>query len=161
MPLDGESLRQVMRRWPTGVTVVTSRNKSDCHGMTVNSFSSLSLEPPYVSITLARERHTYNLVQQSGIFGINILNEDSAEISDRFAGKFPEILDRFAGLELFTLVTGSPLLKVAIANLDCQVAHQYAMPNSTLFIGEVLAVHLYDAGWPLVYLNRGYHKVKK
>ncbi|MDR3578222.1 MAG: flavin reductase family protein [Anaerolineaceae bacterium] len=161
MPLDGEALRQVMRRWPTGVTVVTSRSDNYCHGMTVNSFASLSLDPPYVSVSLARESRTYALVKQSGVFGINILGEDDGEISDRFAGKISEPVDRFAGLETFTLVTGVPLLILALANLDCRVAHQYAMPNSTLFVGEVMAVKNPNAGWPLVYLNRGYHKIEK
>jgi flavin reductase (DIM6/NTAB) family NADH-FMN oxidoreductase RutF len=161
MPLDGELLRQVMRHWPTGVTVVTSKTDNYCHGMTVNSFTSLSLEPPFVAVTLARESRTYALVKQSGIFGINILGEDSGDISDRFAGKIAEAVDRFAGLEIFTLVTGAPLLTLALANLDCRVAHRYAMPNSTLFVGEVLAVHHSSAGWPLVYLNKGYHKIEK
>ena len=161
MPLEGESLRRVMRRWPTGVTVVTSRNDNECYGMTVNSFTSLSLEPPLVSVTLARESHTFALVNQSGIFGINILDENAGEISDRFAGKIAGIIDRFAGLELFTLVTGAPFLKLSLANLDCRVVHEFPMPNSTLFVGEVLAVHLSDGEWPLVYLNRGYHRLEK
>jgi len=161
MTLDGESLRQVMRRWPTGVTVVTSRNDDYYHGMTVNSFTSLSLEPPFVAVTLAQESRTFALVRQSGIFGINILGDDAGEISDRFAGKIPETVDRFAGLEIFSLVTGAPFFTLALANLDCRVTHQYVMPNSTLFVGEVLAVNQSDGGWPLVYLNRGYHKVEK
>ncbi len=161
MPLDSESLRQVMRRWPTGVTVVTSRIENYCHGMTVNSFTSLSLDPPFVSVTLARESRTYALVKQSGIFGINILGEEAGEISDRFAGKISESVNRFVGLEIFTLVTGVPFLTLALASLDCRVAHQYAMQNSTLFVGEVLAAHIKDEGYPLVYLNRGYHKIEK
>ncbi len=92
----GELLRQSMRHWPTGVTVVTSISGAKRHGMTVNSFASISLEPAVVTITLAHAARTYHMVTESGIAGITILSHDQVEISDRFAGRIPEDGDRFA-----------------------------------------------------------------
>jgi flavin reductase (DIM6/NTAB) family NADH-FMN oxidoreductase RutF len=106
----GELLRNCMRSWPTGVSIITSQFNTHRHGMTVNSFASVSLEPPIVLCTLAHATRTYSLVSQSGIAGITLLGEDQAALSDRFAGRIPEDGDRFAGLETFHLVTGAPLL---------------------------------------------------
>lgn len=156
-----ENLRQAMRQWTTGVTVVTSRYGEKKHGMTVNSFTSLSLDPPLVSVTLAVGTRTQRLVEQSGVFGVTILNEDQVEISDRFAGRIPEGNDRFDGLETFELVSGALLIRGGLAYLDCKVVHSYAMPASKLYIGEVQAVQIVPDGFPLIYHNRLYHRLER
>ncbi len=153
----GENLRQSMRHWPTGVTVVTSQFGDIRHGMTVNSFTSVSLEPPVVSVTLANATRTYQLVCQSGVMAITILNEDQGEISDRFAGRIPEDGDRFADLETFSLVTGAPLLVGGLSFLDCRVRAQLPLELSTLFLLDVIAAQPSEQNRPLVYFNRGYH----
>ncbi len=159
--LPAEYLRHAMRQWTTGVTVVTSRVGDHRHGMTVNSFTSLSLEPPLVSITLALETRTQRLVEQSGYFGVTILNVDQVEISDRFAGRIPEGTDRFEGVETFELVSGAPFIQGGLAFIDCKVIHSYAMPSSKLYIGEALAVQTARDGLPLVYHNRLYHRIER
>ncbi len=150
-----------MRWWTTGVTVVTSRFGEGIHGMTVNSFTSLSLEPPLVSVTLALDTRTQRLVEQSGIFGVTILKEDQIEISDRFAGRKPKGSDRFAGIETFELVSGAPLIQGGLAYLDCKVVYPYRMRSSILYVGEVIAVRIAGEGQPLIYHNRQYHRLEK
>jgi flavin reductase (DIM6/NTAB) family NADH-FMN oxidoreductase RutF len=71
----GEQLRQAMRRWATGVSVVCSQYGETRHGMTVNSFSSISLDPPHISVTMANWTRTYRLTVQSGIFSVTILSD--------------------------------------------------------------------------------------
>jgi flavin reductase (DIM6/NTAB) family NADH-FMN oxidoreductase RutF len=159
MNVTGEMLRHVMRHWTSGVVVVTSRFEDQRFGMTVNSFTSMSLEPPLVVVTLANSTHTRSLVEQSGVFGVTILHEGQAEISDRFAGRTPAANDRFAGLETFELVSGSPLLSSGLASLDCQVIHRYSSESSTLYVGLVNAVKHTREGSPLVYHNRLYHQL--
>jgi len=153
----GEQLRLAMRRWVTGVAVVTSHFDGTRHGMTVNSLASISLEPPYVGISLANRTRTHALVMQAGIFGVTLLSVNQQEIADRFAGKMPEELDRFTGLTVDQLVSGAPVLRGGTARLDCKVVHTFAMPGSTLFIGEVLAAETFDLE-PLIYYNRLYHR---
>ncbi|GAP12056.1 conserved protein/domain typically associated with flavoprotein oxygenases, DIM6/NTAB family [Bellilinea caldifistulae] len=155
----GEALRNAMRHWTTGVAVLTGRAGEIQHGMTVNSFNSLSLDPPLVGVTLANTTRTRNLVEQSGVFGVTILAEDQADIADRFAGRIPEDEDRMAGIETFTLVSGVPLLTSGLVCLDCRVVQRYPMKNSTLYIAEVLSVHHNRPGQPLVYHNRVYHRL--
>lgn len=156
--LPGELLRNAMRHWVSGVAVVTSCFKGTRHGMTVNSLVSISLDPPLVAVTLANNTRTHRLVQQSGQLGITILSQAQAQLSDIFAGKVSENGDRFAGLEIFSLSSGVPLLAGGLAWLDCQVAFEHSMPHSTLFLGEVVAARLGPGGDPLVYFNRAYHK---
>jgi flavin reductase (DIM6/NTAB) family NADH-FMN oxidoreductase RutF len=160
-PEISDDLRNAMRRWTTGVSIVTSLWDKVHHGMTVNSFSSVSIDPPIVTVTLAHLTRTYRIVKQSGCFGVTILRVDQKEIADRFAGRIPEDGDRFHGLNLFTLVTGAPLLSDSLAQVDCRTIHEYVMPNSTLFVGQVMAAR-YVSGKsldPLVYFNRDYHGI--
>lgn len=157
--ISGEILRNAMRNWTTGVAVLTACAGENQHGMTVNSFTSLSLDPPLVSVTLANTTRTRDLVEQSGAFGVTILAEDQAEMADRFAGRMPEDEDRMTGIETFTLVSGTPLITSGLVCLDCKVIHRYPMKNSTLYIGEVVAVRHNREGQPLVYHNRVYHRL--
>ncbi len=158
--IDAEQLRLAMRQWTTGVTVVTSMLNEVQHGMTVSSFTSVSLVPPMVLVSLERDVLTHQLVRQSGIFGVSILAEGHEEISNRFAGRDPELDDRFQGLELFTLQTGAPLLAESRANFDCEVVNQYEAGSHSLFIGLVVAVRLGASGKPLVYYDRHYRQLK-
>ena len=153
----GESLRQAMRRWASGVAVVTSRFEDASHGMTVNSFGSISLDPPLVTVTMNTNTRTYALVQQSGIFAVTVLSRLQQPLAELFAGRVVEDQDRMAGLETFTLVTGAPLLAGGAAFVDCRVLDRYAMPHSTLFIAEALAAQTTgEALPPLVYFNRAF-----
>src|SRR5687768_9072472 len=115
MTIDSEQLRRAMRTWTTGVAVITAIHEDQQYGMTVNSFSSVSLEPPLVSVTLKQLTHTHELVVKSGEFSITILSADQKELADRFAGKIPDIKDRFAGIPTETLVIDAPLLGGGIA----------------------------------------------
>jgi flavin reductase (DIM6/NTAB) family NADH-FMN oxidoreductase RutF len=154
-----ESLRRVMRHWVAGVTVVTSYGPGERNGMTVNSFASISLDPPTVSITLAQNTRTYALVSHSAYFGVTILGKDDKELSDRFAGRLLNITNRLEGVETFEMVSGVPLLKAGLAHLDCKVLFQYPLSTSTLFLGSVLAADWLEDGQPLIYFNRGYHRL--
>ncbi len=158
---NGEALRSAMRLWTTGVAVLTARHGETAHGMTVNSFASIALEPPWVSVSLQKGTRTRELVLASGFFAVTILSADQREISERFAGRIPEEGNRLAGLATQTLLTGVPLLEGGLAWLDCRVVHTFDAAQSTLFIGEVLATRiLQPEGKPLVYFNRHYRSLQ-
>jgi flavin reductase (DIM6/NTAB) family NADH-FMN oxidoreductase RutF len=158
--VDADDLRQAMRFWATGVTVVTSVHKGVAHGMTVSSFTSVSLTPPQVLISLAQNTRTHELVKKSHLFGVTVLVAGQEELSNRFAGRNPEIENRFAGVETFTLTTGVPLISGGIAQFDCRVIATFTSGTHTLFIGEVLAAQSESGTEPLLYFNKGYRKIK-
>lgn len=161
MTLDPEQLRDAMRAWTTGVAVITATHNGQRYGMTVNSFTSISLEPPLVSVTLKRLTHTHELVERSGEFAITILSAEQKHLSDRFAGKIPHVADRFEGVETETLLTNAPLIKGGMAYFNCRVANAFPAGENTLFIAEVVAARGEGEGDPLVYHNRVFWKLVK
>jgi flavin reductase (DIM6/NTAB) family NADH-FMN oxidoreductase RutF len=151
-----EHLRQVMRQWTTGVGVVISQNGHQIHGMTVNSFTSISLDPPIISVTLANETRTLNLVNQSGTFSISLLNYNQQDIADKFAGKIPDEGNRIKGLEIVNLPDGLIAIKGSLAWVECKVRLKLPFENSTLLVADVMNTSLDREGNPLIYHNRGY-----
>ncbi|MDO9300034.1 MAG: flavin reductase family protein, partial [Anaerolineales bacterium] len=142
-------------------TVVTAVHEGNQHGATVNSFTSISLEPALVTVTLQKSARTHQLISNSRTFGVTILSAEQSKISDLFAGKMTGITDRFAGLQTETLVTGSPLIAGGLAWLDCRVVETFDAGNSTLFIAEVLAAQNTGNGQPLIYHSRKYWNLCK
>ena len=154
--LEPEKLRAAMRAWSAGVTVVTAVHEGHKHGATVNSFTSISLEPAIITISLQKSARTHELITKSRTFGLTMLSAQQSKISDLFAGKMADVADRFANLETETLVTGSPLLVGGLAWIDCRVVQTFDAGMSTLFIAEVLAAQATGDTQPLIYHNREY-----
>jgi flavin reductase (DIM6/NTAB) family NADH-FMN oxidoreductase RutF len=161
MNFDPEKLRRAMRAWTTGVAIVTSIYQGEQYGMTVNSFTSVSIDPPLVCVTLKRLTHTYDLVEKSGMFSVTILTAAQRELSDRFAGKTPQILDRFADIQTETISLDAPVFKDGMAYFDCRVVNSMPVGENTLFVAEVLDARGEGGGQPLVYHNRDYWKLTK
>lgn len=155
---DPEQLRLAMRAWSSGVTVVTAVHGSERHGMTVSSFTSVSIEPPLIIISLHTESRTHRLVHAAGAFAVSILSNNQSDLSDRFAGRTDDE-DRFVGLETETLVTGAPAIKNALARLDCRAIQVIPSGMNTIFLAEVVAARSDGEGLPLVYHNRKYWKL--
>ncbi len=155
----GEMLRSAMRHWVTGVSIVSSIHNGVQHGMTVNSFGSVSLEPALVTVTLAKGTRTHALVKSSGRFGVTILSTAQQSLAEIFAGRVPDGGDRFAGVETFHLGSPVPLILGGLAGLDCKLVHTYDLPKATMFIGQVEEVRILDDGDPLIYVNRIFRKL--
>jgi flavin reductase (DIM6/NTAB) family NADH-FMN oxidoreductase RutF len=159
MTIESESLRRAMRFWAAGITIVTAEYQGVQHGMTVSSFTSVSLTPPQVLISLAQNARTHDLVMRSRNFGISILDSSQQDLSDRFAGRVPDEMDRLVGVETIRMSSGAPLLKQGLAQLDCHVVTTIGSGTHTIFIAEVLAAQSGEGGDPLLYFNRGYQKI--
>jgi flavin reductase (DIM6/NTAB) family NADH-FMN oxidoreductase RutF len=161
MTLDSEQLRHAMRAWTTGVAVITATHEGQRYGMTVNSFTSISLDPPIISVTLKRLTHTHELVEKSGEFSMTFLSANQYDLSDRFAGKIPDIDDRFEGVQTETMTIDAPLLKGGLAYLNCRVMNSIPVGENTLVLAEVIAARGQGEGDPLVYHNRVFWKLVK
>jgi flavin reductase (DIM6/NTAB) family NADH-FMN oxidoreductase RutF len=156
MAFTPEQLRAALRAWTTGVTIVTASYNGNQHGMTVSSFTSISLEPALVTISLHTTSRTSELINKARAFGLTILSSDQTQLSELFAGRTNENEDRLAQVETETLVTGAPLVKGGLAWLDCRMVHSYDAGMNTLFVAEVVAARGMEEGLPLVYHNRKY-----
>jgi flavin reductase (DIM6/NTAB) family NADH-FMN oxidoreductase RutF len=154
MGVDAATFRAALGQWPSGVTVVTTVLADEWHGMTASSFSSVSLDPPLVSFSVARSAASHDRIAASGVFAVNILAKDQVELGKRFAGMVPGVTHRFEGLAATTAKTGCPLLPDVLAWLDCEVRHEYAGGDHTIFVGEVLAAEAPRMAPPLLYHSR-------
>jgi len=161
MAIDEKTFRQAMRFWTTGVTVVTTTFEGNRHGMTVSSFTSVSAVPPVVLVSINRVARTHQLMKQSGVFAVTVLEKSQQIISDKFAGLIPEEDDRFRGIETVMMVTGSPLIPGGVAYLDCKVINSIVVGNNTVFFGEVLDAKYQEDLKPLLYSNRSYKTLHK
>ena len=156
-----DELRSAMRQWATGVSIVTTSVDDVSHGKTVNSLTSISLDPPYVMVSLEQSTRTHRMVKTSGFYGVTILSASQQQISDCFAGRHTEDENRFSGVETFTLHTGAPFITGGLVFLDCVVVSTIDAATHTLFIGEVVAIKYGQSGDPLLYYNRNYRGLQK
>ena len=152
-----DDFKSVMRRWASTVTIITTKSDDQVYGLTATAFSSLGISPPTVFVCLNGKSRTHSLVANSGIFCVNFLKPGMEIISDRFAGRMPDV-ERFAGLSYHSAVTGSPVLDDALAFLDCKIVDSHVGGDHTIFIGEVLdggLNHPHES--PLIYYAGAYH----
>lgn len=161
MSVSPDAFRQAMRHWTTGIVIFAASHDGFQHGMTVSSFTSLTLEPPLVMASIQKGTRTYYLTDSSNAFSITILAASQQEISEIFAGRISDESDRFAGLETEILLTGSPFIKGGLAYLDCKVVQQVDLGSHVIFIGEVVASKDLDLGTPLAYYDRAYRRLQE
>ena len=162
MAVTPEEFKGALRRWASGVTVVTARNAAGDVGMTASAFCSLSLEPPAVLVCVRRGAALFPVLQEAGAFAVSILAADQSALSNRFAGRFPAEQDRFADLELTRAPhSGAAWLPGASARLDCRLSAILDGGDHGIVVGEVLAVSLdedRDASDALLYLAGRYRR---
>jgi len=159
MAIDVAGFRQVMSQFPTGVTIVTTRVGERLHGSTANAFTSVSLEPLLVLVCLDKKGDTHGLVEQSGIFAVNILGEDQEHLSRLFATKGEGHDHSLRGVPYRYGVTGAPIIEGALAYLDCVVAHRFPGGDHTIFVGEVRDGAILREAPPLVFFRGRYARL--
>ncbi len=126
-----KAFRQVMGRFATGVTVVTTVERDTVHGMTANGFLSVSLRPPLVLVSLGRCRMN-EMLPRSGRYGISVLSQQQQHFAAHFAAQKPSPVE-----PAFTWQSGLPLLDGALAHLVCRVVDVHRAGDHVLWIGEV------------------------
>lgn len=145
---DGRALRDAFGSFATGVTIVTTSGPGGVDiGLTANSFSSVSLDPPMVLWSLARSSMNMDAFRNSGHFAVHILSADQEALSSRFASKG---VDRFEGLALDRGPDGVPLLPDCMARFACKLAYQYEGGDHVIFVGEIVDFS-HSARKPLVF----------
>jgi flavin reductase (DIM6/NTAB) family NADH-FMN oxidoreductase RutF len=145
-------LRALMRRFPSGVAVVTVDLEGERIGLTVGSLVSLSLDPPLVGLAVSRQAALHELLRRAASFGVSLLGEGQEELATRFSRGVPPIA-------LWTGVAvregrRAPLLDGALGWLECDTRAEHAVGDHTLFVGEVVTAEAGSPGRPLVHLDQ-------
>lgn len=155
MTIDQGEFRRVLGHFASGVTVVTTCYDQTNYGITVSSFSSLSLDPPLVLICIDQSVTSHAALERSGMFAVNILPEEGEGLSRHFATRE---VDKFDGVAYHLGQHGAPLLDDALATLECRIVQQLPGGDHTIFLGEVLTGAT-RTGKPLIYYRSGYHQI--
>ena len=155
-PVSSDEFRHACGRFATGVVVAAVIDPEGTpHGLTVSSFTSVSLHPPLVLICLGHAVTNIAEFRQASHFGLSILGEEERHISQRFAQKGH---DRFDGVDWRKGETGVPLLTHALATLECAAHQRFTSGDHDILVGEVLRVQAKDHA-PLVHFAGHYRKL--
>jgi flavin reductase (DIM6/NTAB) family NADH-FMN oxidoreductase RutF len=151
---DSRDLRTALGQFATGVAIVTARNKRGrCIGLTVNSFASVSLNPPLILWSLGKSSNEYSDFAKTRHFAINVLGAGQHHLSRRFS---EQVEDRFAELDCSDSIEGCPLLNGATAHFVCRIVRKFQGGDHVIFLGEVIH-YRYRVGEPLIFHSGQYH----
>jgi len=151
-----DEFRSACGRFATGVTIATVLDSQGSpHGLTVSSFTSVSLEPPLVLICLGHAVTMIDSFRASKYFGINILATGQQEISERFARKG---FDRFNGLAWTPGTTGVPFIPGALAAIECEIEQRVTAGDHDVLIGRMLRAQVTE-GEPLLHFAGAYREI--
>ena len=157
MTIDTKELRFAFGNFATGITIVTSLDADgEPLGITANSFSSVSLDPPLVLFSVDRGAYSLEAFQISRRFAINILSTDQEDMSNRFA---KASVDKWSGVDFETWETGCPILTGSLASFDCRTWQTYDGGDHVIFVGEVEQMSLNTDREPLLFFRGRYDRV--
>ncbi|HEX5598368.1 MAG TPA: flavin reductase [Micromonosporaceae bacterium] len=150
--IDPTVFRHVVSHLASGVTVVTTSGPSGDHGMTASSVTSLSLAPPMMLICLNRAAPTSAAVSQAGAYAVNVLGLGHEDLAQQFAAPSE---DKFRGVAVTRGSLGLPILRDALAHIECRVVEEVTGGTHTIFLGRVVRATARD-GQPLTYFRGGF-----
>ena len=148
------ALRRTLGMFATGVTVLTTRERDQVHGMTANAFMSVSLEPPLVLISVDRRTKMCALLHEGRNYGVSVLCESQSALSDRFAGRAVE----GAPEPRFEVIHDTPLVEGALAHFVANITRSYWGGDHSLFLGRVEYAR-YGEGTPLLFHGGRYERL--
>ncbi|HEY6127630.1 MAG TPA: flavin reductase family protein [Candidatus Acidoferrum sp.] len=160
-PLTSFDFRRALGHFATGVTVVTVETAPRrVHGMTANSFTSVSLEPPLISVCVDQHAHLLPLVKEKRVFGINVLKEDQQKLSEFFSrAEQPESEEASLNICFRWTQEKIPLLENVLCQVACRLNATHIAGDHTIVIGEVLYASLFT-GHPLLFFRGEYARFK-
>ncbi len=153
MTIDGDLYRKVLGRYPTGVTLVTGMDEDEPLAIVIGSFTSVSMSPPLVGFFIGAGSETWQRIEKTGSFGVNILSDEQADLSNGF---FQKERDPWEGTEWEPMASGSPMIPSCLANIDCSI-HEVSEAGDHFFVSGLVEEAIYNnVGSPLVFLGGKY-----
>ena len=152
----GEIMGAILDMIVSSVAIITTKSGEKINGMTAAWVAQASFEPPLVVVSIAPERYTHQLIDESSVFAVNILSEGQVELGRKFGSKSGRDTDKFKDVNYVTKKTGSPILADIYAYLDCKLYKTYKAGDHTLFIGEVVEHKVFKDKKPLVFRTADY-----
>ncbi|BDA79373.1 flavin reductase [Leptospira kobayashii] len=158
MAVSSEKFKKALSLWASGVSVICYESKAKKGGITVSSFSSVSLDPPLVLFCLDKNSPAKEAIESANAFSVNILSSEQKQISADFASSSLDKEEVLAGQNPIRLVTGAPVLNGTLASLDCSLFQILDSGDHWIMIGHVEDSNSNENA-PLLYFNRNYHTI--
>jgi flavin reductase (DIM6/NTAB) family NADH-FMN oxidoreductase RutF len=158
MSVDATTYRQVVGNFATGVAVVTAGPPSRCYAVTVNSFTSVSLDPTLLLVCLTTASRTRAEIMRSKAFNINVLSQDQEQISRYFA-KPQDDSSWFAELSCREGELGAPIIPDCLAHIECQLVETHDAGDHTILIAEVRNAFVAQEDKPLLFFRGKYGRI--
>lgn len=140
MALDIAFFRRVMGQFTTGVTIVTTRSQEGIAGLTVNSFTSVSLNPMLVLVCVDQRSQSLPFFRAGGVFAVNILSEEQEALSNCFSSSSDERYNYFCHARHHVAATGAPILEGTLGFVDARITAEYPGGDHVMFLGQVEAM---------------------
>jgi len=150
--ITSDMMRAAMGCFVTGVVVITAFSAESPVGMAVNSFVSVSLDPPLVLFCASKTSTTWPHIRRAGHFCANVLTARQEHLARRFAGRG----DRYTGVTYAHGATGAPILEGVHAYADCEIVDEHDAGDHTLVIGRVVELHSDPGAAPLLFYRSRY-----
>jgi flavin reductase len=154
--MTGEELREVMRRFPAPVAVVTAELDGERFGLTVGSLVSLSLVPPLVGISIGKDSSSHEPIRRAGGWAASMLAGGQTSVAQHFARSGVPPVALWVGVDVRDGPRG-PLVAGAIGWIECRTVSEHDVGDHTIFVGEVESIELGAAGDGLVYRGGAFH----
>jgi flavin reductase (DIM6/NTAB) family NADH-FMN oxidoreductase RutF len=154
--MTGDELREVMRRFPAPVAVVTTKHDGQRFGLTVGSLVSLSLDPPLVGISIGKDSSSHEPIRLAGAWAASLLSGEQTSVAQHFARSGIPPIALWTGVEVREGRRG-PRVEGALAWLECQTLSEHEAGDHTIFVGAVESLALGTPGQGLVYRGGDYH----
>jgi flavin reductase (DIM6/NTAB) family NADH-FMN oxidoreductase RutF len=154
--VDPQTFRSVCANFATGVTVVTTGANGEVAGLTVNSFTSVSLDPALVLVCIHNDSGELPVLRETGAFAVNILAADQQEVCRSFASRHTR---RSVEVDTRPGISGVPILSDALAYFECRVEREVDGGDHVILLGEVIDLAVQREDRPLAFFRNAFHEL--
>jgi len=144
--------RELLRRYPTGVTIVTASYDRIDYGATINSFATVSMDPPLIAVFIVTASRTLSAILKSGKFVVNLLSDTQEETARKFAADGN--VDKFLNSETLRTEANIPFLKDSIGRIECDLYLNQEITDHQMVVGKVISCNVHNQSASMVYYRR-------
>ena len=155
MTVTDDTFKELMKRFASGVTLITFENGGKYSGLTVSSFCSLSMNPPLILICIDKKIPSHNSLENGSSFGVNICNSEQGKLAWDFANSNVDKNELILSLNHKVTENKVPLLTDCLASMECTIKEAYEGGDHTIFIGQIEQGNFNEESEPLIYYKSG------
>tara|TARA_B100000902_G_scaffold18579_1_gene22279 strand:- start:2162 stop:2650 length:489 start_codon:yes stop_codon:yes gene_type:complete len=155
MAITDETFKELMKRFASGVTLITFENEGKLSGLTVSSFCSLSMNPPLILICIDKKIPSHDSLKNGGSFGVNICTSEQGKLAWDFANSNIDKNELILSLNHRITDDKVPLLNDCLASMECTLKETYEGGDHTIFVGQIESGDFSEKSDPLVYYKSG------